>query len=57
MVAIIKTVCKLKLVTDQRSMAFICASKKCSKIKDAKIQEWKLRLAAFIYKMKYHAGK
>lgn len=45
------------LITDQRSVAFMFTNEKRTKIKNAKIQEWRLELSAFDYTIKYHPGK
>ena len=41
------------LVTDQRSVAFMIDNRKRSKIKNNKIQSWRLELASFSYTVKY----
>ena len=45
------------LVTDQRSVAFMIDNRKRSKIKNNKIQSWRLELASFSYTVKYRPGK
>ena len=45
------------LVTDQRSVAFMIDNRKRSKIKNNKIQSWRLELASFRYTVKYRPGK
>ena len=64
--AIIEAVCKwphqyaglhFTLITDQDSVAFMLDNRKCSKIKNNKIQDWKLELASFCYTVKYRPGK
>ena len=45
------------LVTDQRSLAFMLDSRRCSKIKNEKIQQWWVELAAFSYVTKYRPGQ
>ena len=45
------------LITDQRSVAFILDSRKPTKIKNNKIQEWRLELASFCYTVTYRPGK
>ena len=40
------------LITDQRSVVFMFSNEKRTKIKNAKIQEWRLELSAFDYIMK-----
>lgn len=45
------------LITDQRSVAFMLDSRKRSKIKNSKIQGWRLELASFCYTVKYQPGK
>ncbi|XP_045526419.1 uncharacterized protein LOC123715455 [Pieris brassicae] len=46
-----------KLVTDQRSVSFMFNMKHSSKIKNEKIQRWRLELAAFKYDIIYRPGK
>ena len=45
------------LVTDQRSVAFMLDNRKRSKVKNNKIQVWRLELASFCYTVKYRPGK
>ena len=45
------------LITDQRSVAFMLDSRKRTKIKNNKIQGWRLELASFSYTITYRAGK
>lgn len=45
------------LVTDQRSVAFMFDTRKRTKIKNNKIQEWRMELAAFSYTIRYRPGK
>jgi len=45
------------LVTDQRSVAFMLDSRRRSKIKNDKIQQWRVELAAFSYVIKYRPGQ
>ena len=45
------------LLTDQRSVAFMLDSRKRTKIKNNKIQGWRLELASFSYTIKYRPGK
>ena len=45
------------LVTDQRSVAVMIDNRKRSKIKNNKIQSWRLELASFNYTVKYRPGK
>ena len=45
------------LVTDQKSVAFIFDSRKRSKIKNYKIQCWRLELASFSYSIRYRPGQ
>ena len=46
------------LVTDQRSIAFMFDGKKCSKIKNNKIQSWRiLELASLAYNVHFRPGK
>ena len=45
------------LITDQRSVAFMLDSQKRTKIKNNKIQGWRLELALFSYTITYLPGK
>ena len=45
------------LITDQRSVMFMFDNRKRTKIKNSKIQEWRLELASFSYTMLYRPGK
>ena len=45
------------LKTDQRSIAFMFDSRKRTKIKNNKIQDWCLELANFSYTVEHRAGK
>jgi len=45
------------LVTDQRSVAFMLDSRRRSKIKNDKIQQWRVELAAFSHVIKYRPGQ
>ena len=45
-----------KLITDQRSVAFMYSSSPKSKIKNDKIQRWKIELSAFSYDVSYRPG-
>ena len=45
------------LITDQRSVAFMLDSRKRTKIKNNKIQGWRLELSSFSYKITYRSGK
>jgi hypothetical protein len=45
------------LITDQRSVAFMLDNRKRTKIKNNKIQQWRLELASFSYTIKYRPGK
>ena len=45
------------LITDQRSVAFMFFNKKHTKIKNAKIQEWRLELSTLDYTIKYCPGE
>lgn len=44
------------LITDQRSVAFMLDSRKRTKVKNNKIQEWRLELASFDYYIRYRPG-
>ena len=45
------------LITDQRSVAFMLDSRKRTKIKNNKIQQWRMELASFSYEIKYRPGE
>ena len=45
-----------KLIMDQRSVAFMLDSRKRTKIKNNKIQGWRLDLAPFKYTIEYRPG-
>ena len=45
-----------KLVTDQKSVAFIYDHKQKGKIKNEKIQRWKIELSCYSYKVIYRPG-
>ena len=45
------------LKTDQRSVAFMFDSRKRTKIKNNKIQAWRLELGSFSYTLEYRPGK
>ena len=45
------------LVTDQRSVAFMLNNQRRSKIKNNKVQQWRLELASYSYDIKYRPGK
>ena len=45
------------LITDQRSVAFMLDNRKRTKIKNNKIQCWRLELASFGYTIKYRPGR
>ena len=44
------------LITDQRSVAFMLDYHKRTKIKNNKIQGWRLELASFSYTIQYRPG-
>lgn len=46
-----------RLITDQRSVSFMFDNKLTSKIKNEKIQRWRLDLASFKYDIVYRPGK
>lgn len=46
-----------RLITDQRSVAFMYDMKQNSKIKNDKIQRWRLELAAYHYDITYRPGR
>ena len=45
------------LITDQKSVSFMFDNRKRSKIKNSKIQSWRLELAEFSYVIQYREGK
>ncbi|XP_068235485.1 uncharacterized protein [Palaemon carinicauda] len=45
------------LITDQRSVMFMLDSRKRTKIKNNKIQKWRLELASYSYTIQYRPGK
>ena len=45
------------LVTDQRSVAFMLDSRRRSKIKNNKVQQWRMEFASYSYEIKYRPGK
>jgi len=45
------------LITDQRSVSFMLDNRKRSKIKNSKIQQWRMELAGFDYTIKYRPGQ
>lgn len=45
------------LITDQRSVAFMLDNRKRTKVKNNKIQEWRMELASFSYTIQYRPGK
>ena len=45
------------LVTDQRSVAFMLDSRRRSKIKNNKVQQWRMELASYSYDIKYRPEK
>ena len=45
------------LMTDQRTVAFVLDSLRCSKIKNDKIQQWRVELAVLTYVIKYRPGQ
>ena len=44
------------LITDQRSVAFMLDSRRRTKIKNNKIQQWRIELASYSYHIKYRPG-
>ena len=48
---------KFTLVTDQRSVAYMFDSKQGGKIKNDKIQRWRIELACYDFEIKYRPGK
>ena len=45
------------LITDQLSVAFMLDNRRHTKVKNNKIQGWRLELSSFSYSMKYRPGK
>ena len=45
------------LITDQRSVSFMLDSRRRTKIKNDKIQQWRMELASFSYVVKYRPGQ
>ena len=45
------------LITDQRSVSFMLDSRRCTKIKNDKIQQWHMELASFLYVVKYRPAQ
>ena len=45
------------LTTDQRSVAFMMDNRRRTKIKNNKIQEWRMELSEFSYTIRYRPGK
>ena len=45
------------LITDQRAVSFIFDNRRRSKIKNSKIQSWRMELAEFSYTIQYREGK
>ena len=52
-----KNVYKFTLVTDQSSVAFILDSRRKSKIKNNKVQQWRMELAFYSYKNQVQTGE
>ena len=48
---------RFKLITDQRSIAFMFDGKNHGKIKNAKILRWRIELSQFDYEIVYRAGE
>ena len=48
---------RFKLITDQRSIAFMYDSKNHGKIKNSKILRWRTELSQFDFEIVYRAGK
>ena len=45
------------IVTDQQSVAFMLDSRRRTKIKNSKVQQWRIELASFSYTIKYRPSK
>ena len=45
------------IITDQRSVAFMLDSRRRTKIKNSKVQQWRIELRSFSYIIKYRPGK
>ena len=45
------------LVTDQRSVSFMFDSRRRTKIKNDKVQQWRMELASFSYVIQYRPGQ
>ena len=45
------------IITDQRSVAFLLDNRRRTKIKNSKVQQWRIELASFSYTIKYRPGK
>ena len=48
---------KFKLITDQRAVAFMLDNFRKSKIKNLKIQNWKLELSGYRFDIEYRPGR
>ena len=48
---------RLSLITDQRSVAFMLDSRRRTKIRNSKVQQWRIELPSFSYTIKYRPGK
>ena len=49
--------CQFKLITDQKSVAFMFNSKTTSKTKNEKIARWRIELSCFSFDVSYRPGK
>jgi hypothetical protein len=47
---------KFTLITDQRSVTFMFDNRKRTKIKNTKVQSWRMELAEFSYTIQYRQG-
>jgi len=45
------------VVTDQRSVAFMMSTRPRTKVKNSKIENWRLEMASLRYHIKYRPGK
>ena len=48
---------KFKLITDARSLSFIYNNRRRTKVKNAKINDWRMELSEFSFDIEYRPGK